>query len=154
MKVVNFILGKQWSNRMSIKSSLRKFIAWGYYYSGLHKFYHKGKVHILMYHRVLKDNDKAILSMQPGMYVTESAFKNQMVLLTKHYHLISLTDLLELWKNGEYSKDVRYCIVTFDDGWLDNYLNAYPILDEYNISIEVETKEGEGTEFIILLPVK
>ena len=118
---------------MSIKSRLRKFIAWGYYYSGLYKIYHKGKIHILMYHRVLKDNDKAILSMQPGMYVTESAFKNQMIFLARHYHLISLTELLELWRNGDYSKDTRYCIVTFDDGWLDNYLYAYPILKKYNI---------------------
>lgn len=118
---------------MNIKRSLRKIIAWVYYYSGLHKFYHKGKVHILMYHRVLKDDDEAILSMQPGMYVTESVFKNQMMFLTRHYQVISLLELLELWKNGEYSKDERYCIVTFDDGWLDNYLYAYPILKKYKI---------------------
>ena len=120
-------------SRMSIKSSLRKFIAWVYYYSWFHKFYNKGKVHILMYHRVLKDDDKAILSMQPGMYVTESVFKEQMNFLARHYHLISLKELLELWRNGGYSKDKRYCIVTFDDGWLDNYLYAYPVLKEHDI---------------------
>jgi len=124
---------KQLLNRVSIKSSLRKIIAWSYYYSGLYKIYQKGKIHILMYHRVLKDNDKAILSMQPGMYVTESAFNNQMIFLARHYHLISLKELLELWKNGGYSKDKSYCIVTFDDGWLDNYLNAYPILKKHGI---------------------
>ncbi len=124
---------KHLSNVMSIKSTLRKFIAWGYYYTGLYKIYHKGKIHILMYHRVLKDNDKAIISMQPGMYVTESAFKNQMIFLARHYHLISLKELLELWKNGEYNKDVKYGVVTFDDGWLDNYLNAYPILKKYDV---------------------
>lgn len=86
-----------------------------------------------MYHRVLKDDDKAILSMQPGMYVTESAFKRQMIYLARHYHLISLKELLDLWKNGEYSRDKRYCIVTFDDGWHDNYLNAYPVLKEHCI---------------------
>jgi peptidoglycan/xylan/chitin deacetylase (PgdA/CDA1 family) len=86
-----------------------------------------------MYHRVLKDNDKAILSMQPGMYVTESVFKKQMIFLARYYQLISLKELLELWGNGGYSKDERYCIVTFDDGWLDNYLNAYPVLKKHGI---------------------
>lgn len=125
--------GKQMLSIVSIKSILRKIVAWGYYYSGLYKVLNKGKIHILMYHRILKDDDEAILSMQPGMYVTESSFKNQMIFLARYYQLISLTELLELWKNGEYSKHARYCVVTFDDGWLDNYLNAYPILKKYDI---------------------
>lgn len=121
------------SSGMNIKSNLRKFIAWAFYYSGFYRLYRRGNVRILMYHRVLKDNDKTIASIQPGMYVTESAFENQMKYLSKHYHLISLAELFELWAEGRFSKDKRYCIVTFDDGWLDNYLNAYPILKKHNI---------------------
>ncbi|MCW8909307.1 MAG: polysaccharide deacetylase family protein [Gammaproteobacteria bacterium] len=121
------------SKRINIKNTLRKIIAWGYYYSGFYKIYHKGKIHILMYHRVLKDTDGAISEIQPGMYVTESVFESQMKYLSKHYKLISIIELLELWKNGQYSKDTKYCVVTFDDGWIDNYQNAYPILRKYEI---------------------
>ncbi len=86
-----------------------------------------------MYHRILRDDDEAKLSIQPGMYVTESAFKKQIKYLKKHYKIISLKKLIDLWNNGADYENKRYCVITFDDGWRDNYLNAYPVLKKYNV---------------------
>lgn len=116
-----------------VKKNFRRLASWGYYLSGVYKTCNRGKILILMYHRVLKDCDETISYIQPGMYVVESVFEKQMDLLNMHYQVISLKELLVLWKEGGIDNDKRYCIVTFDDGWLDNYLNAYPILMKYNI---------------------
>ncbi|MCI0505906.1 MAG: polysaccharide deacetylase family protein [Gammaproteobacteria bacterium] len=101
--------------------------------SGIHKKIHKGKVVILMYHRVLKDKDDTINYTQPGMYVTTSSFDKQMKFISENYAVISMKDLIDGWKNGGLDQDRQYCIVTFDDGWLDNYENAYPIMKKYDI---------------------
>jgi len=116
-----------------LKAAIRRSCASVYYFSGKHRFVHKGKVLILMYHRVLKDDDEDISFVQPGMYVTESVFESQMKYLSTHYQMISMNDLLESWHGRRLGTDNRYCVVTFDDGWLDNYSNAYPILKKYRI---------------------
>ena len=96
--------------------------------TGAHRTLHRGKVVILMYHRVLTDNDEAIPHMQPGMYVTESSFDRQMGYMSANYEVISLDDLILSLEKGGLDAGGRYCIVTFDDGWRDNYLYAYPVM--------------------------
>jgi peptidoglycan/xylan/chitin deacetylase (PgdA/CDA1 family) len=116
-----------------IKNNLRLYGARGFYLFGTYKLIHRGKVLILMYHRVLKMQDRTISFIQPGMYVTESVFRNQMEFLNTYYKIISLKELLDLWREEKLEAGKRYCIITFDDGWLDNYLYAYPILKKYRI---------------------
>lgn len=116
-----------------IKSTLRHFLALIYYMAGGYRATRQGKVLLLMYHRVLKDNDEIIPFIQPGMYVAESVFKKQMAYLKKYHEIISLADMLVLLKESKVDNNKSYCIVTFDDGWRDNYLNAFPILKKYGI---------------------
>ena len=120
-------------NTNVLKRGARKIVAWIYYIFGLHRFQHKGNVLILMYHRVLRDNDEIIKSVQPGMYVTDSSFKKQVKYLTRHFEVISLKELLKLWEGEGLDNNKKYCVITFDDGWLDNYLYAYPVLREYSV---------------------
>lgn len=116
-----------------LKAQLRTLASLAYYFSGGHKALHNGKVLILMYHRVLKDDDETTGCIQPGMYVTESTFRNQINYLRENYDIIALEDFLASWNSGRLDTNKRYCIITFDDGWLDNYLNAYPILKQYGV---------------------
>lgn len=104
-----------------------------YYYSGIYKGVHRGKAIILVYHRVLPERELDGMYVQPGMYVCQDVFEKQMKFLKKHFSVVSLADLLDLWKKKTYDRKQQYCVITFDDGWVDNYIYAYPVLRKYSI---------------------
>ena len=91
----------------------------------------RGKVLILMYHRVIPHGDVDETFVQPGMYVTPKTFALHLRYLTTYFELLSFGQLLDRWQSGAWDDDVRYCAITFDDGWVDNYQYAYPLLRAY-----------------------
>src|SRR5712691_8230847 len=91
----------------------------------------RGRVLILGYHRVLSDAELHRQFVQPGMYVQERVFETHLRFLRKHFRIISFTEFFVLQHARAWDPQERYCIITFDDGWLDNYLYAYPILRRY-----------------------
>ena len=108
-----------------------------YYYSGIYKEVHRGKAIILMYHRVLPERETDGIYIQPGMYVCQNVFEEQMQFLKENFSLVSFAELLYLWTQKTYDPSKRYCVVTFDDGWLDNYFYAYPVLRRHSISATI-----------------
>jgi peptidoglycan/xylan/chitin deacetylase (PgdA/CDA1 family) len=86
-----------------------------------------------MYHRVLTDKELEENYIQPGMYVHSGVFEMQMLFLKKQFQILSFEELLDLWQQKKWDNAKTYCVITFDDGWRDNYLYAYPILKKYNI---------------------
>ena len=88
----------------------------------------EGKVVILTYHRVLAREDLEPRYVHPAMYVLNDVFDMHMQFVKKNFYVIGLDELLERWKNDSFERDQRYCVITFDDGWRDNYVHAYPIL--------------------------
>lgn len=74
---------------------------------------------ILMYHRVHPD------SFDPyGTVVSPENFENQVKFLTKKYRVSFFSD--------SWERDVRpFVCITFDDGYVDNYRYALPILEKY-----------------------
>jgi len=89
-----------------------------------------------MYHRVLDNKDKKKAEAQPGMCVTKEFFNQQMKFLSKHYNLLSLEKLSEILEN-KLPIPRKSAVVTFDDGWQDNYLYAYPILNKFNVPASI-----------------
>jgi peptidoglycan/xylan/chitin deacetylase (PgdA/CDA1 family) len=87
-----------------------------------------GKVLILMYHRVLPPSETTATFVQPGMYVTPETFEHHLRFLTRHFQVLSFEQLLGRWQDHEWDEHARYCTITFDDGWRDNYRYAYPLL--------------------------
>ncbi|BHH86289.1 polysaccharide deacetylase [Desulforhopalus sp. 52FAK] len=84
-----------------------------------------------MYHRVFNEEYLNSFYVQPGMYVFQETFRRHIEYLKKHYDIITFTDLIERYQN---KKDINNtCVITFDDGWHDNYTHAYPILCEYKV---------------------
>jgi peptidoglycan/xylan/chitin deacetylase (PgdA/CDA1 family) len=68
-------------------------------------------------------------SLQP---LDEKIFERQMLFLQKYYEIVSLdTFVKKKHMTGKIPK--RTAIVTFDDGYKDNYIYAYPVLKKYNI---------------------
>lgn len=115
-----------------VKSNVRHVAAFIYNALRLHRWRHKGKVAILMYHRVLPKKNAVDESVQPGMYVTPDVFDKQMSFLRENFQILSFHDLLE-HRDKLANVKTCYCAITFDDGWVDNYVYAYPILKKYGI---------------------
>jgi peptidoglycan/xylan/chitin deacetylase (PgdA/CDA1 family) len=115
------------------KSSIRNMAAWAYYLVKMPLIHHRGKVMILLYHRVLSEPDLKQHFVQPGMYVLNDIFEKQIRFLIERFQIISFQDFLSFRESKTLDRSQRYCVITFDDGWLDNYLYAYPILKKYKI---------------------
>src|SRR5712691_8846612 len=124
------------------KAGARQLMATMYYGTGRFKTRLQGKVVILMYHRVLTQKELAAHFIQPGMYVLADVFANHMRFVSEHFRVLSLGELFRHWRNGGFDKRTRYCVVTFDDGWLDNYLYAYPVLRRLGIPATIFLPTG------------
>jgi len=94
------------------------------------KDYFQSKAVILLYHRIMND------PCNPFSLVTDpQLFRLHMVHLKKFYNVIPLDELVHCVKRGKIpSKSV---VITFDDGYVDNFLNAKPILEELRLKATV-----------------
>lgn len=82
-------------------------------------------VPVLNYHQI-NDRDENALT------VHTDQFEAQMKYLTEEgYHVITPEEMISAWENDEPLPE-KPVIITFDDGYADNYRNAYPILQKYN----------------------
>ncbi|MBU0599286.1 polysaccharide deacetylase family protein [bacterium] len=95
------------------------------------KGFQKDKIIILMYHRILNLSfnfsfDEALISATP------QSFETQMSYLKNKYEVINFNDLHSIVLHKEKIQRPKV-IITFDDGYLDNYLYAYPILKRYRL---------------------
>jgi peptidoglycan/xylan/chitin deacetylase (PgdA/CDA1 family) len=80
-------------------------------------------VPIIMYHSI---DDKAAVSKTS---VCPESFKRQMYFLKRHnYNVVRLEELPDLMKQGRIPS--RTIVITFDDGYENNYMCAYPVLRE------------------------
>lgn len=87
---------------------------------------------ILMYHRVLPKSDPRYVMEEPGMVVEPETFAMHMDLVQEHFTVISLQEWLERRDSGQ-ALPRKSCAITFDDGWLDNFQYAFPILERKGI---------------------
>jgi peptidoglycan/xylan/chitin deacetylase (PgdA/CDA1 family) len=89
-------------------------------------------VPILMYHHV------RVLSPQASrlwlrLTVDPTAFEAQMAYLAGHgYHTITFSDLAACFDRGKPLPD-NPVILTFDDGWAEQYTTVFPILRRYGL---------------------
>jgi peptidoglycan/xylan/chitin deacetylase (PgdA/CDA1 family) len=82
-------------------------------------------VQILVYHRVNDDRD----SFFPA--IPTSVFAKQMDYLAHDWNVCGLEDAIERIKRKEVRNNT--VVVTFDDGYRDNFMNAFPILRKLSI---------------------
>jgi len=87
---------------------------------------------ILTYHRVIEKWDETLDYSQPGMVVTVPTFERQLAFMKSQFEIVPLGALLE---NGAIRRPAGRprCVITFDDGWRDNYDLALPILRHHRI---------------------
>ncbi|MEO5957333.1 MAG: polysaccharide deacetylase family protein [Nitrospiraceae bacterium] len=102
----------------------------------------RGTVTILMYHRVATEAELSSQFIQPAMYVTAETFDRQVRFLREHFDVLSMHELLSMWREKIWNPDRRYCVITFDDGWLDNYMHAFPVLRRYDVPATIFLPTG------------
>ncbi|MBU4287992.1 MAG: polysaccharide deacetylase family protein [Proteobacteria bacterium] len=85
------------------------------------------RVFILLYHKV---DYKAPPFF--GVAVRPDVFERQIRFLKRYYKIVDLSALNQSEQiNRTYSTDV--IVITFDDGYRNNYKHAFPILKKYNV---------------------
>jgi len=128
-----------------IKSRIKRFVVpalfrCGYYSWLLHTKGRSNRCLILMYHRIGSRNDAGgCLGGQDG--ISRSSFEKQMQFLREHMTPMPLSVLV---KSLKFRRRIppRAVVVTFDDGYADNYLNAYPVLKKYRIPATIFLATG------------
>jgi len=76
----------------------------------------KPGVTILAYHRIIADRHEGVC---PYICVAESALRRQVRFFKKHYAVISLEEAIDRLVTNRI--DQHYLVLTFDDGYSDNY---------------------------------
>ena len=89
---------------------------------------------VLAYHRVLESADPQDFAFDLDLVsASAEAFRGQMVYLRRHFSPMRFDEVLERVDRGRrLPKDA--VLVTFDDGYDDNYRVAFPILRELDMS--------------------
>ena len=87
---------------------------------------------VLNYHRIDDPFREGFDTFRPNVSSTSAGFATQMDYVSRKYNVISGTELAAFIK-GRHQLPAHAAIVTFDDGYYDNYANAYPILKSRNL---------------------
>ena len=99
------------------------------------KFCPKDGATILCGHRVADDDEGCLQGLRP------SWLAEQLDYLSRHYQFLSLSKLLDCYEQHQ-SIPSNSAVITFDDGFRDNFTNAYPILQQYHVPATVFLATG------------
>jgi len=90
---------------------------------------HKYVVPIIMYHSINPRSNPAM----NRLIVSPQTFERQMRFLkTHHYNVLPLEAAAKLIRDKK-KVPPKTVVVTFDDGYKDNYIYAFPVLKKYNL---------------------
>lgn len=84
------------------------------------------KVIVLMYHRIANSESDIW-----DIAVSPENFERQLRVLQRTQRVISANELISKVNAGKIEKD--YIVITFDDGYADNFYNAKPLLEKYKL---------------------
>lgn len=96
---------------------------------------------ILAYHRVTKtEYDPQLLCVSPAN------FADQLAVLASEHHVLSLSALVAAQQARQLPR--RSVVITFDDGYADNFLEARPLLQQYGYPATIFVTSGliDGAE--------
>jgi peptidoglycan/xylan/chitin deacetylase (PgdA/CDA1 family) len=102
-----------------------------------HSLRKQGSVLVLMLHRVLDDAGFRETNCTSDILVLEKTFRELTTYLSHSYEVVPLAQAA-----GEKGTDRLRLVLTFDDGWSDNYLNVFPRAKELNLPFTVFVCSG------------
>jgi peptidoglycan/xylan/chitin deacetylase (PgdA/CDA1 family) len=87
-----------------------------------HRLVYQGELTIVMYHGIIRSP----LMVNDWCFVDENSFRIQIEYIKRHFEFISLSEAVERLRNGEIKRPTA--VITFDDGYQNNFDVAFPIL--------------------------
>lgn len=93
----------------------------------LDTYWGKNRLTVLAYHRINDAHSPQFDAYRPNVSGTPTQFEAQMQWIKHRFNVINLDQCVAAL-TGDKSLPPRPLLITFDDGYLDNYTNAYPIL--------------------------
>lgn len=97
--------------------------------------------HILLYHGVHGDDVMLAGRNSSGKHISASRFRTQMRWLSENRPVISMETIAEAYRENKELPEGAVA-VTFDDGFLNNYSEAWPVLEEYKLPATIYLATG------------
>lgn len=92
----------------------------------------RGKgIKVLAYHRI---NDELFDPL--NLNIKTENFEKQIRLLKQKFNIVSFEKAVDMIQNKD-SIPKNTIVVTFDDGFADNYINAFPLLNKYGVPVTI-----------------
>ena len=92
---------------------------------------------ILYYHRVIDYKiNNFHLSANPSICIPKDLFSKQIEFLATNTNILTLDEFAHYFLNKKHFPEISV-LITFDDGYLDNYQNAFPILKANGVSATI-----------------
>ena len=132
---------------MSIKLLTKEIIAFILYKLDQHNiwsFRPRNDIPLVLYYHRVCDRSNDLLS-SPDLIVYRDNFAKQMKFLKENFNVVSLDDIARgIIEGNKVSR--RDIAITFDDGYVDNYTHAFPILKDLGLPATIFlTTEYIGT---------
>jgi peptidoglycan/xylan/chitin deacetylase (PgdA/CDA1 family) len=91
---------------------------------------------ILAFHRVCPPPARSRLGFNADLEVTPKLLEDTIKFCqSKGYDLVSLDQAYEILRDDKHVK--KFVVFTLDDGYADNYTNAYPIFKKHNVPFTI-----------------
>ncbi|OEH86863.1 hypothetical protein BHU72_00945 [Desulfuribacillus stibiiarsenatis] len=107
----------------------------------LARFEYADKVSVLTYHHLLKASENTKFQNNSAVISVESFEEQMKVLHENRYQAYDLA-VLEDYVKGKIKLPKHSVFITFDDGYLSNYVYAYPILKAYDYKATIFVVTG------------
>lgn len=98
-----------------------------------HRWRNRDVLTVLMFHRVLPDNDPAFDGADREFTFSLDGFSRTLDFVQRHYNVIDLKGLSDSIDGGG-SLPANPLLLTFDDGWRDTLIHAAPELEHRGLS--------------------
>lgn len=109
----------------------------------------KNKIAVLGYHGILPAE---INISGDDLIVDREKFEKELKFLKILNYKTMTLDEFYCWKNGECEKEKKSVLITFDDGYMNNYKYAFDLLKKYNMNAVVFCVgyyvEGDGIVYM------
>ncbi|HBA3615107.1 TPA: polysaccharide deacetylase family protein, partial [Escherichia coli] len=89
---------------------------------------------ILMYHHV---SEKAgLITLSPQSFCQQMQW-----LAENNWKTLTATEMEYFYQGGRFPR--KSVMLTFDDGWLDNWFQVFPVLQEFNLHAHIFLITGQ-----------